>query len=304
VFALLDTFGAALVAGTGFALVVYRWPAADPGSPAGATHAVAARVRGRAALSAYVRRRIDPATATGVALLLGLATIVVVGVILGVLTYMVRTKTGLVVLDRGVANWGLSNSTDLSNTVLRAVTSLGSTVVVVALAIVVGVVEYRRAPSRAIPAFLALVVIGQNVVNNTVKALVDRARPDIHPLAGFSGASFPSGHTAAAAACYAAFALLLSRRRSVRTRAVLAGVAIAVTTAVAATRVILGVHWLTDVLAGAALGWGWFALSAIAFGGRLLHFGAPVEAAQRVEGAVDRVTQVTAPSPGRTPTRS
>jgi membrane-associated phospholipid phosphatase len=44
----------------------------------------------------------------------------------------------------------------------------------------------------------------------------------------------------------------------------------------------LGAHWLTDVIAGAALGWACFALCSIAYGGRLLQFGAPVEAAGAV----------------------
>jgi undecaprenyl-diphosphatase len=51
--------------------------------------------------------------------------------------------------------------------------------------------------------------------------------------------------------------------------------------AVAASRVLLAVHWTTDVIAGIALGWAWFALCAVAFGGRLLRFGATAERVQR-----------------------
>jgi undecaprenyl-diphosphatase len=49
--------------------------------------------------------------------------------------------------------------------------------------------------------------------------------------------------------------------------------------------VLLDVHWLTDVITGLALGWGWFALCAIAFGGRILRFGAAAETAARVAGS-------------------
>ena len=113
-------------------------------------------------------------------------------------------------------------------------------------------------------------------------------RPTANPLAHTLGPSFPSGHTTGAAACFAAFALVLGRGRSRNTQAVLAGAAVFVALAVAASRVLLGVHWLTDVLGGLALGWGWFALCSIAFGGRLLRLGTPVEAVARVNEAEAR----------------
>jgi membrane-associated phospholipid phosphatase len=68
---------------------------------------------------------------------------------------------------------------------------------------------------------------------------------------------------------------------------VLAGIAVGVAVAVAATRVLLDVHWLSDVIAGLALGWGWFAVCAIAFGGRILRFGAAAETAARTADATE-----------------
>src|SRR5215212_1479819 len=53
-------------------------------------------------------------------------------------------------------------------------------------------------------------------------------------------------------------------------RATLAAVAAVITLAVAASRALLGVHWLTDVLAGMIVGWSWFLLAALVFGGRIL----------------------------------
>jgi len=85
----------------------------------------------------------------------------------------------------------------------------------------------------------------------------------------------------AAAATYAGFALLFGIRRSLNTKAICAGTAAALAVLIAGTRVLLGVHWLTDVIAGLILGWAWFAVCSIAFGGRFLRFGAPVEMAEQ-----------------------
>jgi undecaprenyl-diphosphatase len=131
-------------------------------------------------------------------------------------------------------------------------------------------------------ALLAITVGGQFLATHLIKAAVERPRPDLNQLTGFAGTSFPSGHAAAAAATYAVIALLLGRGRSRRAQTVLASVAASVAVAVSGTRVLLGVHWFTDVLAGLGVGWAWFAFCSVAFGGRRLRFGEPVAEAERV----------------------
>ena len=68
-------------------------------------------------------------------------------------------------------------------------------------------------------------------------------------------------------------------------RVLLSAGAAAIATAVAATRALLGVHWLTDVLGGLAIGWGWYLVVAILFGGRRERLGAPIEQVARPVGA-------------------
>ena len=67
-------------------------------------------------------------------------------------------------------------------------------------------------------------------------------------------------------------------------RALLAGSAAAIAVAVASSRVLLDVHWLSDVIAGVMLGWAWFALCAVAFGGRRLSFAEPLKQAAADDG--------------------
>jgi membrane-associated phospholipid phosphatase len=225
--------------------------------------------------------RLDPQTATGLGLTLALLVAVVGGVLVAVLAYLVRGNTELVRLDRGVANWGDWHASPFSTDGLNAITHLGQPVVIAGLAAVLAVVETVRTRSRWVVPFLFVVVAGNGILTTTVKHIADRVRPALNPIAETLGPSFPSGHSSWSAAFFAAAALLLSRGRGGPTRAALAGVAAGLAVMVAGSRVLLDVHWLSDVIAGLALGWAWFSICAIAFGGRLLRFGAAADEAAR-----------------------
>jgi membrane-associated phospholipid phosphatase len=282
----------ALTAG-GLVVLLASWfpipNVASPPSIAVATGAVEESVVRHRRLQTFIAARLNPGAATGLALSVAFLLAVGGGLVLAVLAYLIRANPQLRSLDNGVARWGDDHASSLSTHGLNVVTNFGSWWVIAALAIAVIAVESIRAPNRWIAPFLAVLMAGDEALTLTIKHLADRARPTLNPIAATLGPSFPSGHSATAAAFYAGAALLLARRRSRMWRCLLAGVAVAAAVGVAASRVFLDVHWLSDVIAGTMLGWGWFAICSIAFGGRLLRFGAPAEAvvdtAKKAEGA-------------------
>lgn len=259
---------------------VRRWPQADPA--AAATDQIAGELQHSYRFQRFLRSRFDPGVATGLALTAALAGLVVTGSIMGVFVYMVRTESGVVKIDERVARWAADNVNGFAFRAISWITELGSTPVIVVLALAGACYGYWRWRRPSIFAFLIIVVGGQSLLMNLIKLAIDRARPDFDRLSVFSGSSFPSGHATAAAATFAALALILGLRRSPGARALLIGLAVSIAVAVACTRVLLGVHWFSDVIAGLALGWSWFALCAVAFGGRMLNFGEPAKAAVAV----------------------
>jgi undecaprenyl-diphosphatase len=229
------------------------------------------------ALARFARRRLDRSTAAGFMVTVSFVVVFLTSLAVGSLLDMVNRHAGLAALDKSVAEWGADHAGPTSVDVLELVTKLGATVTVFAVAAVVGVaVGVRKRDPNAL-LFLGIVVIGQWAINNGIKLLVQRDRPLVPHLVSASGTSFPSGHSAAAAATWAAVALVVGRNLPRPARASLAAAAALVTIGVATSRALLGVHWLTDVVAGVAVGWGWFTLVAVAFGGRRMRFGRPAE---------------------------
>jgi undecaprenyl-diphosphatase len=286
----------ALTVGLGVGLVAWRYPRiASPGAtPALDTARKVGETVGRhPRLRSFLDARLDPAAATGLALTAAMVVAIGGGVLFGALAYLTRSNSTLIGIDNGVAKWGNSHASALSMHALNVVTQLGGIYTVSVLCIILAAVETIRERSVWVVPFIVAVMAGEEILTLTVKQLADRLRPTFNPAAATLGPSFPSGHSATAAAFYATAALLLGRWRGRRARAALIGLAVGIAVAVAASRVLLDVHWLSDVIAGLALGWGWFAVCAIAFGGRILRFGAAAETAARAA----RLPPVSARSP-------
>jgi len=108
-------------------------------------------------------------------------------------------------------------------------------------------------------AWLAVSLLGASLIDWVLKAVIDRPRPQIVPhLAQVSNASFPSGHAMISAAVYlTAGAMLCEALPRRRGRLVVMGFAGALVVLIGASRVYLGVHWPSDVLAGWCLGGLW-----------------------------------------------
>ncbi|MDP9286356.1 MAG: phosphatase PAP2 family protein [Actinomycetota bacterium] len=282
----------ALTVGCVVGLVAWRYPRIARPSAAptlDTARKVGETVGKHSRLRAVLNARLDPAVATGLALTLALVFAIGGGLLLGVLAYLVRANSHLIGIDNSVAKWGNRHGSAMSMHVLKVVTQLGGIYMVIVLCVVLAVAETIRERSVWITPFIVAVMGGEEILTATVKQLTGRVRPTFNPAAATLGPSFPSGHSATAAAFYATAALLLGRWRGRPARAVLTGLAVAIAVAVAASRVLLDVHWLTDVIAGLALGWAWFAVCAIAFGGRILRFTAAAETAARVAKETEAV---------------
>ncbi len=277
----LCALGAAVIA---FALSASRHVDVDPIDPAAEERAVVRFLGRHPRLRRFVRQRLDRETAGGLLLTISFGIVFLVALVVGVVLDMIDEGSGLAAFDDEVAEWGSEHASSGAIDVLEAITQLGSTTVVVVALAAVAAYDYGRRRNLEVVVFVAVVGGGQLLLVNGLKALVERERPAVLHLTEFSGWSFPSGHSAAAAAAWSAVALVLSRGQPRLVRAALGAGAVLIAVAVAASRALLGVHWLTDVVAGSVFGWGWFLVVAIAFGGRAQRLGDPAAQRPSVDG--------------------
>ncbi|MBW8284632.1 MAG: phosphatase PAP2 family protein [Rhizobium sp.] len=139
----------------------------------------------------------------------------------------------------------------------RDVTALGS-FTVLAILITVVVVHLFLIGRRRTGWFLTASVIGGTLLSSGLKSLYDRPRPDLTGVARVFTTSFPSGHATVSAVVYLTLGALLAEMAESRGQKILyLGSAVLLTVMVGLSRIYLGVHYPTDVLAGWSIGAGW-----------------------------------------------
>jgi undecaprenyl-diphosphatase len=140
---------------------------------------------------------------------------------------------------------------------VRDLTSLGS-FPILTLIVVAVFLELMLSGKRRTALFLVGTVIGGTIVSNVLKALFDRPRPELADTARVFTASFPSGHSVTSAVVYLTIGVLLAgATEQRRLRVFYVTAAILLTLIVGITRLYLGVHYPTDVVAGWAVGTAW-----------------------------------------------
>lgn len=214
-------------------------------------------------LHRFAANRFSPEGEYGLHLTLGVAMLIIATAVFAQLADAVVAGAPLTRLDVEVANWLHAHARANSGLrgFLMAVTHVHSTPGILVLALVAGTWLYRRGHRYWLVA-LASAVPGGLVLNVLLKHTFERARPHFaEPLLQLTTYSFPSGHAMAATVLYGFIACYASRHaRSWPGRVLPFVLAALMVATVAFSRMYLGVHYLSDVLAATAEGCGWLAI--------------------------------------------
>jgi undecaprenyl-diphosphatase len=164
---------------------------------------------------------------------------------------------GLISRDEAVLRWFVDHRTDWMISAAKFVSTIGGFVSLLCVGTLAGVWLWRRRWPLAI-AFAPVISLLLSFIAATIaKAIFGRARPPItfHEVHVASPA-FPSGHATNAAGFFlaASFALAITIAQRRRSQLTLLATAIVLTALVGISRLVLAVHWLSDVVAGWVLG--------------------------------------------------
>ncbi|HEX8408856.1 MAG TPA: phosphatase PAP2 family protein [Thermoanaerobaculia bacterium] len=169
-------------------------------------------------------------------------------------------------VDRDVHDWAIDTRTPVSTHFLTILTIIGTPAGLGVLIVIAAVLLGLRKRWRWAAYLIVTCGIG-GLLNLQLKAYFARARPDLaEALRDAHGYSFPSGHAMGSTIVFGAFAYLAFRILTRwRPRAAALAFCVAMILAICASRIYLGVHWISDVAAGIAAGLIWLVAATVAY---------------------------------------
>lgn len=187
-----------------------------------------------------------------------LSFLLVLGITIGAgeLLGLAERSDGSTAFDRSITSWAVAHRASALTSLAHALSTVGSQGVLVPIVAVVAIMLIIR-DSRGLAGLLVVLWAGAIELYSLSKHFVGRPRPPMHLwLTSASSSAFPSGHATQSLGTFAALALVVgallprARRPGLLVAALLAA-------GVGWSRVYLGVHWATDVIAGwlAAAAW-------------------------------------------------
>jgi membrane-associated phospholipid phosphatase len=192
---------------------------------------------------------------------LHLLLLVAAGALSGTALLTLQAGADMSWVDRAARSVEALHGNEGLNRLMVGITSVGEEIVLFGLFGGLALIAYRRSGVRW-GRFFALVGAGALVLDNVIKPLVGRPRPVFDQLVGGRGDSFPSGHVTATTALLFSLAWYLSTGKGATVRKLVWCAAGGGAIVMAVSRVYLGVHWPTDVLAGLVLGAAWVCMCA------------------------------------------
>ena len=212
-------------------------------------------------------RRLGPLGRYELRVVLAAVAVVLVGIPFGLLLQQVTTDGPLTALDESAAVWTNRRvrDDDLFIGAMHVVSFLGKPIFLLFAVGLPGLWLLRHG-ARKLVIFLAVTCIGGGIVDTAVKLAVGRTRPQHdEPIVAAFGNSFPSGHSMSSLVCYGALLVVFVPILSPTARRWAIGGAIALVLAIGASRLVLGVHYISDVAGGYVLGAAWLLASVAAF---------------------------------------
>lgn len=139
----------------------------------------------------------------------------------------------------------------------KTITLLGETSVIIALSLTIAIVLWRSSRTRAYALSLVAAVLGAGATVYTLKALIERARPNgLLPAITETSSSFPSGHATLSMVLYGFIAYILLSLFPTKKPLIMIAAVLLIGT-IGFSRLYLGVHFPSDVLSGYLFGSAW-----------------------------------------------